>query len=229
MIFVLVYDIFVVGWKVKWVNIFWLWVVKLVFVFDFDSFNCGDYFVVSELEVLVWIIFWVFYLDDMIDVGKELWLKQEYFFIVVLICDIVCCYVFEGGVIFEFVEYVVIQLNDIYFVIVGLEFVCLLVDEYDMVLVEVMDFVCWCFGYINYMFFFEVLECWLEDIFGKVLLCYLEIICVIEVVYLDGSGSLICILEDEYVKMGELFFVMVYKVNGVLVFYSEFVKEMVFE
>lgn len=228
-IFASAYDTPVVGWKAKWANTLRLWAAKPVSAFDLDSFNRGDYLAASEPEALARTISRVLYPDDTTDAGKELRLKQEYFFTAASIRDILRRHVSEGGVISELAEHAAIQLNDTHPAIAGPELVRLLVDEHDLAMGEAMDLARQCLGYTNHTLLPEALERWPEDIFGRVLPRHLEIIRAIEKAHLAASRSPIRILEDDHVKMGELSFVMAHKVNGVSALHSELVKETVFE
>jgi len=222
------YDTPVLGWNARWANTLRLWAAKPVSPFDLNSFNRGDYLAASEPEALARTISRVLYPDDTTDAGKELRLKQEYFFTAASIQDILQRHLSEGGVVETLAEHAAIQLNDTHPAIAGPELVRLLVDDHDMTMDQAIDLARGCLGYTNHTLLPEALERWPIDIFGRVLPRHLEIIRIIEKAHLASSESPIRILEDGHVKMGELSFIMAHKVNGVSALHSELVEETVF-
>ena len=223
------YDTPVVGWNGTWANTLRLWAAKPVKIFDLDRFNRGEYLAASEPEALARTISRVLYPDDTTEAGKELRLKQEYFFTAASIRDILRRLDSEGGAVEDLPDRVAIQLNDTHPAIAGPELVRLLVDERGVDMERAIEIARGCLGYTNHTLLPEALERWPEPIFTRVLPRHLEIIREIEAAHLKSSGSAVRILEDGDVKMGELSFVMAHKVNGVSALHSELVKETVFE
>ncbi|MHA7776873.1 glycogen/starch/alpha-glucan phosphorylase [Roseibium sp. M-1] len=223
------YDTPVVGWNGAWANTLRLWAAKPVKIFDLDSFNRGEYLAASEPEALARTISRVLYPDDTTEAGKELRLKQEYFFTAASIRDILRRLDSEGGAAGDLPERAAIQLNDTHPAIAGPELVRLLVDERGMEMPNAIWIARACLGYTNHTLLPEALERWPEPIFAKVLPRHLEIIREIETAHVQSSGSPVRILEGGDVKMGELSFIMAHKVNGVSALHSELVKETVFE
>ncbi len=223
------YDTPVVGWNGAWANTLRLWAAKPVKIFDLDSFNRGEYLAASEPEALARTISRVLYPDDTTEAGKELRLKQEYFFTAASIRDILRRLDSEGGSVADLPNRVAIQLNDTHPAIAGPELVRLLVDERGVDMAEAIKIARGCLGYTNHTLLPEALERWPEPIFAKVLPRHLEIIREIEAAHFKASGSSVRILEGGDVKMGELSFVMAHKVNGVSALHSDLVKETVFE
>ena len=223
------YDTPVVGWNGAWANTLRLWAAKPVKIFDLDRFNRGEYLAASEPEALARTISRVLYPDDTTEAGKELRLKQEYFFTAASIRDILRRLDSEGGAVEDLPDRVAIQLNDTHPAIAGPELVRLLVDERGVEMAKAIEIARGCLGYTNHTLLPEALERWPEPIFTRVLPRHLEIIREIEAAHLKTSGSAVRILEDGDVKMGELSFVMAHKVNGVSALHSELVKETVFE
>ncbi len=223
------YDTPVVGWNGAWANTLRLWAAKPVKIFDLDSFNRGEYLAATEPEALARTISRVLYPDDTTEAGKELRLKQEYFFTAASIRDILRRLDSEGGSVADLPNRVAIQLNDTHPAIAGPELVRLLVDERGVEMAEAIKIARGCLGYTNHTLLPEALERWPEPIFAKVLPRHLEIIREIEAAHFKASGSSVRILEGGDVKMGELSFVMAHKVNGVSALHSDLVKETVFE
>ena len=222
------YDTPVIGWKGRWANTLRLWSAKPTTLFDLESFNRGDYVGASVPEALARTISRVLYPNDTTDVGKELRLKQEYFFTSASIQDLLRRFLSEGHAIENLSELVAIQLNDTHPAIAGPELVRLLADEHDMAIDRAIDMARACLAYTNHTLLPEALERWPEDMFARVLPRHYHLIQMIQDTHLFASGSNVRIIEDGNVKMGELAFVMAHRVNGVSALHSELVKETVF-
>ncbi len=222
------YDTPIVGWQLKWANTLRLWAAKPTVLFDLESFNRGDYLSASAPEALARTITRVLYPDDTTDLGKELRLKQEYFFTAASLHDILRRFQSEGHEIEKLADHVAIQLNDTHPAIAGPELVRLLVDEHDFEMSAAIKTAQSCLGYTNHTLLPEALERWPEDLFARVLPRHYRIIEIIQAEELKDISADIRIIEHGSVKMGELAFVMAHKVNGVSALHSELVKETVF-
>jgi starch phosphorylase len=222
------YDTPVVGWKGRWANTLRLWAAKPTTNFDLESFNRGDYIAASAPEALARTISRVLYPDDTTGTGKELRLKQEYFFTSASIQDLLRRYESEGGKMTELAEHVAIQLNDTHPAVAGPELVRLLIDEHGFAVKKAIETARACLGYTNHTLLPEALERWPEDLFAHILPRHHRIIQLIEADHLATTGSDIRIIEHGEVKMGELAFIMAHRVNGVSALHSELVKETVF-
>ncbi|MFK7901374.1 MAG: glycogen/starch/alpha-glucan phosphorylase [Nitratireductor sp.] len=222
------YDTPTVGWKGKWANTLRLWAAKPIRIFDLERFNEGNYLAATEPEALARTISRVLYPDDTTEIGKELRLKQEYFFTSASLQDIIRRFISEGHKLQELSNHVAIQLNDTHPAIAGPELVRILADEHDMPLNEALEVAKACLSYTNHTLLPEALERWEETLFAKILPRHLQIISIIEETHFEQSNSPVRIIEDGSVKMGELAFVMAHKVNGVSALHSELVKENLF-
>lgn len=222
------YDTPVIGWQGRWANTLRLWAAKPMTAFDLDSFNRGDYLAASAPEALARTISRVLYPDDTTDVGKELRLKQEFFFTSASIQDLLRRFLSEGGDLRELPDHVAIQLNDTHPAIAGPELVRLLMDEHGFEVSAAITTARGCLAYTNHTLLPEALERWPEDLFIRVLPRHHRIIQLIEAAHLANTSSNIRILEHGEVKMGELAFIMAHHVNGVSALHSELVKETVF-
>lgn len=222
------YDTPVIGWQGRWANTLRLWAAKPTSVFDLDSFNRGDYIAASAPEALARTISRVLYPDDTTDVGKELRLKQEFFFTSASLQDLVRRFLSEGGDLRQLPDHVAIQLNDTHPAIAGPELVRLLMDEHGFEVNQAITTARGCLAYTNHTLLPEALERWPEDLFIRVLPRHHRIIQLIEAAHLAATKSDIRILENGEVKMGELAFIMAHHVNGVSALHSELVKETVF-
>ncbi len=221
------YDTPILGWKKKWANTLRLWAAKPTVLFDLESFNRGDFLNASAPEALARTISRVLYPDDTTDKGKELRLKQEYFFTAASLRDILRRFKSEGHAIETLADHVAIQLNDTHPAVAGPELVRLLVDEYGFEMSKGIKTAQACLGYTNHTLLPEALERWPEHLFARILPRHFRIIEIIQDQELAGIDN-VRIIEDGSVKMGELAFVMAHKVNGVSALHSELVKETVF-
>lgn len=222
------YDTPVIGWQGRWANTLRLWAAKPTTAFDLDSFNRGDYMAASAPEALARTISRVLYPDDTTDIGKELRLKQEYFFTSASIQDLLRRFLSEGGDLSDLPDHVAIQLNDTHPAIAGPELVRVLMDEHGFEVAQAIATARGCLAYTNHTLLPEALERWPEDLFIRVLPRHHRIIQLIETAHLAATQNKIRILEHGEVKMGELAFVMAHHVNGVSALHSELVKETVF-
>jgi starch phosphorylase len=133
------YDTPVVGWNAGWANTLRLWAAHSVEGFDLDSFNRGDFVGAATREEVARTISRVLYPDDTTPTGKELRLKQEYFFTAASLADILRRFMDEHGDLRRLPEKVAIQLNDTHPAIAGPELVRLLHDEHRIPFDEAME------------------------------------------------------------------------------------------
>lgn len=222
------YDTPIPGWQGKWANTLRLWSAKPTRVFDLESFNRGNYLAASEPEALARTISRVLYPDDTTDTGKELRLKQEYFFTSASIQDLLRRFLSEGHELSDLAQHVAIQLNDTHPAIAGPELVRLLSDEHGLDIEKAIEIARDCLAYTNHTLLPEALERWDEGLFARILPRHHRIIELIEDWHLANSNSHVRIIEHGAVKMGELSFVMAHKVNGVSALHTELVKQNLF-
>ncbi|WP_300034974.1 glycogen/starch/alpha-glucan phosphorylase [uncultured Roseobacter sp.] len=222
------YDTPVVGWKASWANTLRLWAARPDINFDLESFNRGDYLAASAPEALARTISRVLYPDDTTEIGKELRLKQEYFFTSASLQDLIRRYLSEEGDLEALADHVAIQLNDTHPAIAGPELVRILVDMHGFEVSKAIRTARNCLAYTNHTLLPEALERWPEDLFARVLPRHHRIIQLIEAAHFAEAGDTVRIFEHGEVKMGELAFVMAHRVNGVSALHSDLVKETVF-
>lgn len=222
------YDTPVVGWRGKWANTLRLWAAKPTKLFDLESFNRGDYLAANAPERLARTISRILYPDDTTDLGKELRLKQEYFFTSASIQDILRRLISEGHSLGGLGDHVAIQLNDTHPAIAGPELIRLLVDEHGMEKRRAVETARACLAFTNHTLLPEALERWSEDLFARILPRHHEIIRFIQEDHRRRSGSEVRVIENGEVKMGELAFMMAHRVNGVSALHSDLVRQTVF-
>jgi starch phosphorylase len=222
------YDTPVIGWAGKWGNTLRLWSARPQKEFDLASFNRGDFLAASRSEALARTISRVLYPDDTTETGKELRLKQEYFFTSASIQDLIRRFLVTHGDIRDLPDAVAIQLNDTHPAVAGPELVRLLVDVHGLKMDEAIALARRCLGYTNHTLLPEALERWPEWLFARILPRHLEIVRAIEEDHQRRFPGSPQILAHGNVNMGELAFIMAHKVNGVSALHTKLVKETVF-
>ncbi|MEN0039782.1 MAG: glycogen/starch/alpha-glucan phosphorylase [Pseudomonadota bacterium] len=222
------HDTPVVGWEGNWANTLRLWAARPVQTFDLAAFNRGKYAKAAKAEMSARNISRVLYPDDTTEIGKELRLKQEFFFTAASLRDILQSHLDEGRDLTSLPDRVAIQLNDTHPAVAGPELVRLLADEHGMAMDDAITTARACLAYTNHTLLPEALERWDVDLFGKLLPRHLDIVKIIEDDFQATTSSTITIIEDGQVKMGELAVIMAHKVNGVSALHSELVKENLF-
>ncbi|MEM6381290.1 MAG: glycogen/starch/alpha-glucan phosphorylase [Pseudomonadota bacterium] len=224
------YDTPIVGWNGAWANTLRLWSAKPIQAFDLESFNEGDFVGAASEEAMARTISRVLYPDDTTDVGKELRLKQEYFFTAASLADILRRFESEHDDLRLLPEKVAIQLNDTHPAIAGPELVRLLSDERGLPFDDAMELARHTLNYTNHTLLPEALERWEEGLFGRLLPRHLEIIDQIDGAHSKQNPSRkLAIREPGVVKMGELSFIMANRVNGVSALHTELMKSTVFD
>lgn len=224
------YDTPIVGWKGKWANTLRLWSARSMNTFDLDRFNQGDYVAAAEPEALARTISRVLYPDDTTEQGKELRLKQEYFFTAASLRDLLRRFKSEGNDLRQLPAKVAIQLNDTHPAIAGPEMVRLLHDENGLDFEEAVDLSRACLSYTNHTLLPEALERWSENLMGRLLPRHMTLIERIDALHAKTNPSRkVTVLEHGDVKMGELSFLMAHKVNGVSALHTGLMKTTVFK
>lgn len=237
------WDIPVVGYEGKTVNILRLWESRASEFFDWDVFNAGGYIDSQAEKAQAETISKVLYPNDESEAGKILRLVQQYFFCACSLKDIMRRYKRAHGSDFsKFAEQIAIQLNDTHPTIAIPELMRILVDE------EELDWdaawaICYkVFSYTNHTLLPEALEKWALYLFERVLPRHLEIIYEINRRFLedlvepkwpgdDAVKAKLSIIEEgdvRKVRMGNLCVIGSHKVNGVAEIHSKLVKEDLF-
>ena len=223
------YDTPVIGWQGKWANTLRLWGAEALSSFDLDAFNKGDFAGAAEPEALARTISRVLYPDDTTEQGKELRLKQEFFFTAASLRDILRRFSSEHADLTRLSDSVAIQMNDTHPAIAGPELVRLLHDERGMPFEEAVDTARSCLAYTNHTLLPEALERWPETLMSRVLPRHMQLIERIDDLHARRHPTRkSTIVEKGEVKMGELSFIMAHRVNGVSALHTELVKSTVF-
>ncbi|MBD3678456.1 MAG: glycogen/starch/alpha-glucan phosphorylase [Rhodobacteraceae bacterium] len=224
------YDTPIVGWQGKWANTLRLWSAKPIHAFDLDRFNRGEYAAAAEPEALARTISRVLYPDDTTEQGKELRLKQEYFFTAASLRDILRRFCSEHDDLRKLPAKVAIQLNDTHPAIAGPELVRLLHDEHGMAFDDAVEAARGTLSYTNHTLLPEALERWSEGLMGRLLPRHLTLIERIDAAHAKANPKRkSTALAEGHVNMGELSFIMAHKVNGVSALHTDLMKSTVFE
>ncbi|MBN2385095.1 glycogen/starch/alpha-glucan phosphorylase [bacterium] len=170
------YDYPVVGYHNNVVNTLRLWSAKSTREFNLDYFNSGDYVRAVDDKSRTESISKVLYPNDQSLAGKELRLKQQYFFVSATLKDIIRRYRKFHKDFNEFPDKVAIQLNDTHPSIAIPELMRILVDEHNFEWDEAWSITTRSFSYTNHTILPEALEMWSEDIIGNLLPRHLQII-----------------------------------------------------
>jgi len=236
------YDFPVPGYKNDTVNTLRLWSARGTEDFDFDYFKSGDYAQAVYKKILSENISKVLYPSDDISQGKELRLKQEYFFTAASIADILRRFKSENPDLKDLAKQVVIQLNDTHPTLAIVELMRLLIDEYDIPWETAWGITTKVFAYTNHTLMPEALECWGIDLFEKLLPRHMQIIYDINAYFLrevalryPGDNDRLrrmSIIEEgqpKKVRMAYLAIVGSSFVNGVSKLHSDLLKEKLFK
>ncbi|MBF0503582.1 MAG: glycogen/starch/alpha-glucan phosphorylase [Candidatus Omnitrophica bacterium] len=236
------YDLPVAGFKNDVVNVLRLWSARSSEEFDFDYFKSGDYEHAVYKKVLSENISKVLYPSDNISRGRELRLKQEYFFSAAAIADIIRRFKSENLDLKDLPKKVVIQLNDTHPTIAIVELMRLLIDEYSVKWPDAWEITQKVFAYTNHTIMPEALECWPVDMFENLLPRHMQIIYEINARFLKevaqrypgdndrlGRMSLIEEGSPKRVRMAFLAVIGSCSVNGVSALHSDLLKKSLFK
>ena len=228
------YDMPIVGYGNGIVNTLRIWDAQPVECFHLDSFDKGDYQKAVEQENLARNIVEVLYPNDNHYAGKELRLKQQYFFISASVQEAVSKYMKNHSDIRKFYEKTVFQLNDTHPTVAIAELMRILMDEYYLTWDEAWDVTTKTCAYTNHTIMAEALEKWPIELFSRLLPRIYQIIEEINRRFLDevqrrypGDQEKIrkmAIIYDGQVKMAHLAIVAGFSVNGVARLHTEILK-----
>jgi len=224
------YDTPVPGWRGRWTNTLRLWSAQPVRAFDLAPFNRGDYMAAAAPAVFAETISRVLYPDDTTPQGKELRLKQEYFFTAASLADILRRHRSRGYDVRALPKHVAIQLNDTHPAIAGPELIRLLVDDHAIPFAEAFEIARGCLNYTNHTLLPEALERWSVDLMTQCLPRHIEIIARIDALHAarHKRPASVKIIDHGEVRMGDLAFIAANRVNGVSALHTDLMKQTVF-
>ena len=228
------YDYPIVGYGNHIVNTLRIWDAEAIVDFQLDSFDRGDYHKAVEQENLAKNIVEVLYPNDNHIAGKELRLKQQYFFVSASIQAAITKFKKKHGDISKLPEKVTFQMNDTHPTVAVAELMRILLDEENLGWNEAWDITTKCCAYTNHTIMAEALEKWPIDLFSRLLPRIYQIIQEIDRRFIaqvraqypgnEEKVKKMAILMDGQVKMAHLAIVADYSVNGVAKLHTEILK-----
>ena len=232
------YDTLVPGYGTNMVNTLRLWSAGASKDFDFQVFDAGDYTRAVEEKTFSENISKVLYPNDLTPQGRELRLRQQYFFVSCSLQDIIRLHLQRHDSLERLDEKAAVQLNDTHPSIAVAELMRLLVDVHELEWEKAWKITTNTLGYTNHTLMPEALERWPVDLFAWLLPRHLEIIYEINSRFLDevrsrfpyddariSRMSLIEEGEEKRVRMAHLATVGSHAVNGVAELHSDLVKQ----
>ena len=235
------HDILIPGYKTNTVNTLCLWAARATEDFDFDVFNGGDYTRAVAEKTFSESISKVLYPNDNTPQGRELRLRQEYFFVSCSLQDIIRTHTWKYNSLDNFPEHVAVQLNDTHPAIAVAELMRLLVDELGLEWDAAWKITTKTLAYTNHTLMAEALERWPVSLFERLLPRHLQIIYEINHNFMGqiqaqfggdlGLMERVSIVEEgseKQIRMGNLAVVGSHAVNGVAALHSKLVTERLF-
>ncbi len=228
------YDMPIVGYNNHVVDTLIIWDAQPKEVFKLSSFDVGDYQKAVEEENLARNLVEVLYPNDNHERGKELRLKQQYFFVSASVQRAVEKFKKSHSDIFDLPKKVVFQMNDTHPTVAVAELMRILIDEEGLCWEDAWYITTHCVAYTNHTIMAEALEKWPIDLFQKMLPRIYQIIEEINRRFVrdiqkkypddDEKVRKMAILYDGQVKMAHLAICAGYSVNGVAQLHTEILK-----
>ncbi|HEY2144560.1 MAG TPA: glycogen/starch/alpha-glucan phosphorylase [Steroidobacteraceae bacterium] len=223
------------------VNHLRLWSGRAITPFRIDAFNSGDYAAAVRDQVEAKNLSRVLYPDDSTPQGKELRLKQQYFFVSASLQDILLTHLGECRSLASLPDAIAIQLNDTHPAVAIAELMRLLIDEHGLNWAESWQITQGVFAYTNHTLLPEALESWPVAMFERLLPRHLEIIYLInrdllqsvETAFPGDAArrarmSIVDDAGDRRLRMAHLAIVGSHRVNGVAQLHSDLMRRHVF-
>ena len=228
------YDMPIVGYGNHVVDTLMIWDAEPMECFELDSFDKGDYHKAVEQENLARNLVEVLYPNDNHIAGKELRLKQQYFFVSASVQRALARYKKHHDDIHKLPEKVTFQLNDTHPTVAVAELMRILLDEEGLSWDEAWEITTKTCAYTNHTIMAEALEKWPIEIFSRLLPRIYQIveeinrrfILQIQAEFLGDNGKVarMAIVYDGQVKMAHLAIAAGYSVNGVAKLHTEILK-----
>ncbi len=235
------YDTPIIGWRGHYANTLRLWSAWATDPLRLDAFNRGDHVGAASERAHANAISQVLYPGDDSPAGRELRLRQEYFFSSASLQDLLNRHVDQHGDVRTLADKAAIQLNDTHPAIAIPELMRLLVDVHEVPWDAAWRITTDTFSYTNHTLLPEALETWPVTLMEQLLPRHMQIIHQINRVHLEGlvatrgaatpplaAVSLIDEENGRRVRMGPLAFLGSHKVNGVSALHTELMRQTVF-
>src|SRR6516225_5461171 len=235
------YDTPIVGWRGNHVNALRLWSARAADPMRLDVFNLGDHVGALTEQARAEAISKVLYPSDATPAGRELRLRQEYFFVSASLQDLVQRHCRSYSAIYTLPDHAAIQLNDTHPSIAIAELMRILVDLHNVPWDQAWEITVATCSYTNHTLLPEALESWPVPLFERVLPRHLQIIYRINERHLEAAArvqsiseevaakiSLIDEADGRRVRMGNLAFVGSHRTNGVSALHSQLLRNTLF-
>ncbi|HEX7383170.1 MAG TPA: glycogen/starch/alpha-glucan phosphorylase [Burkholderiaceae bacterium] len=235
------YDMVIPGHGSEHVGTLRLWKAVAPAHIDLHAFNSGDYARAAEVKNEYENISWVLYPNDSTPAGRELRLRQEYFFVAASVADLLARHLSEHPSLANLADTVAIHLNDTHPAIAVAELMRVLTDAHGLPWADAWSQCVRIFSYTNHTLMPEALETWPLGLVQHVLPRHLQIIFRINHEFLLEAGrhrpgdldflrrvSLIDESGEKRVRMAHLCVVGSHKVNGVSALHSKLLTQTVF-
>jgi glycogen phosphorylase len=235
------FDVPMVGWKGARVNTLRLWGARAIDPIHLDAFNSGNYEAALASTNRAEILCRVLYPADFTPAGKELRLRQEYFFTSASLQDILRRHLQQYPDLSNLPDKVAIQLNDTHPAMAVAEMMRLLVDVHHLPWDKAWDITQAVTGYTNHTLLPEALETWPVHMFESMLPRHMQIVYLINAKLIelarskglasDDFLSAISLIDERgsrNVRMGNLAFVGAHSINGVSALHTDLMKQSVF-
>ena len=235
------YDIPIVGWRGRHVNLLRLWSARAIDPLRLDIFNRGDHAGARSEQTRAEAVSKILYPSDETPSGRELRLRQEYFLVAASVQDLVQRHIRSYGSVHALPERAAIQLNDTHPSIAVAELMRILVDLQKIPWAEAWEITRSVFCYTNHSLLPEAIESWPVPLFARLLPRHWDIIQRIDGDHLEtvrrhgttepdrvAAMSLIDERDGGWIRMGHLAFLGSHRVNGVSALHTELMRVTVF-
>ena len=235
------YDMIIPGYATEATNTLRLWSARATDPLDLPAFNGGDYVAAAAAKNLAENITRVLYPDDSSPAGRELRLRQEYFFCSASLQDLVGRFFATHSAVEQLPQHVAIHLNDTHPVLAIPELMRILIDDHHLPFAQAWPITQQVFSYTNHTLMQEALETWPVAMFGHVLPRHLQIIYDINTAFITDIGnrfgpdfdlmrraSIIDESGGRRVRMAYLAVVASHKINGVSALHSDLMTKSIF-
>src|SRR6516164_1811789 len=234
------YDTPIVGWRGAYVNALRLWSARAPDPMRLDVFNLGDHVGALTEQARAEAISKVLYPSDATPAGRELRLRQEYFFVSASLQDLVERHCRSYSAIYTLPHHAAIQLNDTHPSIAIAELMRILVDQHNVPWDQAWEITVATCSYTNHTLLPEALESWPVPLFERVLPRHLQIIYKINDHHLavaqsahsisEEAAAALSLIDEEdgrRVRMGHLAFVGSHCTNGVSALHTKLLRKTV--
>ena len=235
------YDTPIVGWRGAYVNALRLWSARAADPMRLDVFNLGDHIGALTEQTRAEAISKILYPSDATPAGRELRLRQEYFFVSASLQDLVQRHCRSYSAIYTLPDHAAIQLNDTHPSIAVAELMRLLVDLHNVPWDQAWEITVATCSYTNHTLLPEALESWPVPMFERVLPRHLQIIYRINERHLAAAkrmhpiseqvAATVSLIDEEdgrRIRMGHLAFVGSHRTNGVSALHTELLRNTLF-